>query len=289
MDSSEQREPARVTGLIRQREKGYVALRLRAVGGEFTADQVRAIASVAERYGKGRLHLTMRQGIEVHHVPRSKSRGAVEELAAAGLTMGADGPRVRIITACPGRATCRWGIIDTQELAGELDRLFFAREAPYKFKIGVTGCPNNCAGATGNDVGVMGAVVPAWDGAACNDCGACLEVCPHSAIVRTDGTYAIDTERCSQCGRCTVSCPQGAWTVERRGVVLWIGGTMGKKPRIGTCLDRLIESREELLDQVERAFAWYCRNGRPKERFGHTIERVGLRSVLDEVRTSERS
>lgn len=289
MDTNERREPARINGLIRQRQKGYVALRLRAVGGEFTADQLRAIASVAERYGKGRLHLTMRQGIEIHSVLRVESRAAVEELAVAGVTMGADGPRVRIVTACPGRDTCRWGIVDTREIARELDRRFFAREAPYKFKIGVTGCPDNCAGATGNDIGVMGAVVPGWDPSACNDCGACLELCPHQAIVRTDGTYATDTEHCSQCGRCTISCPQGAWTVVRRGVVLWIGGTMGKNPRLGTRLDRMIESNEELLDLVDQAFAWYCRNGRPKERFGHTIDRVGLQNVLDAILVSEPS
>lgn len=283
MDSNERKEPVRINGLIRQRQKAYVALRLRAVGGEFTADQVRAIASVAERYGTGRLHLTMRQGIEIHSVPREKSRAAVEELEVAGVTMGADGPRVRIVTACPGRDTCQWGIIDTRAIAEELDRGFFARDAPYKFKIGVTGCPNNCAGATGNDIGVMGAVVPGWDGAVCNDCGACLEFCPHRAIVRADGTYAIDTERCSQCGRCTASCPQGAWTVVRQGVVLWIGGTMGKNPRLGTRLEGLIESREALLDLVDKVFVWYCHNGRPKERFGHAIDRVGLQSVLDAI------
>lgn len=58
---------------------------------------------------------------------------------------------------------------------------------------------------------------------------------------------------------------------------------MGKNPRLGTRLDRMIDSNEELLDLVERAFAWYCRNGRPKERFGQAIDRVGIQSALDEV------
>lgn len=42
--------------------------------------------------------------------------------------------------------------------------------------IAVTGCPNNCARATENDNGVMGAIVPGWDAVACNDCGACAKV-----------------------------------------------------------------------------------------------------------------
>ena len=143
--------------------------------------------------------------------------------------MGADGPRVRIITACPGAETCRWGIIDTKEVARELDRRYFAAEVPYKFKIAVTGCPNNCAKATENDIGVMGAIVPAWDETACNDCGACGKICPRAAIQKVNDAYVVDTTLCLNCSRCTTSCPQGRVdTRARRGFILWIGGTMGK-------------------------------------------------------------
>lgn len=281
------RGPAPAAGVVRQRQKGYVALRLHAVGGEFTAAQMRAIAGVAEKYGRGRLHLSTRQGIEIHFVPVSEIEPAVGELEAAGVTMGANGPRVRIVTACPGAETCRWGIFDTKEVAGELDRLYFAREAPYKFKIAVTGCPNNCAKATENDIGVMGAIVPAWDGDACDDCGACEKICPVAAIRRGDGGYVVDTTLCLNCSRCTTSCPRGAWTVARRGFVLWIGGTMGRTPRLADRLDGVIGSAEELHALVERAFAYYRRNGRPKERFGRMIDRIGVETVLQEITGGE--
>lgn len=273
----------KIPGTVRQKQEGYVALRLHAVGGEFTSAQMRAIAGVAETYGRGRLHLSTRQGIEIHWVPVSDVEPAARELEAAGVAMGADGPRVRIITACPGAETCRWGIFDTKEVARELDRLFFAREAPYKFKIAVTGCPNNCAKATENDIGVMGAIVPAWDEDACDDCGACEKICPVSAIRKVDERYVVDTALCLNCSRCTSSCPRGAWTVARRGFALWIGGTMGKTPRLADRLDGVIGSPEELYALVERAFVFYRENGRPKERFGRTIDRVGLEVVLQEI------
>ena len=273
----------KIPGTVRQKQKGYVALRLHAVGGEFTSAQMRAIAGVAETYGRGRLHLTTRQGIEIHWVPVSDIEPAVHELEAAGVAMGADGPRVRIITACPGAETCRWGIFDTKKVARELDRLFFAREAPCKFKIAVTGCPNNCAKATENDIGVMGAIVPAWDKDACDDCGACEKLCPVSAIQKVDERYVVDTDLCLTCSRCTSSCPRGAWTVARRGFALWIGGTMGRTPRLADRLGGVIETTEELYALVERAFAYYRENGRPKERFGRTIDRVGLDAVLQEI------
>ncbi len=270
-------------GIIRQKQKGYVALRLHAVGGEFDSAQMRAIAGVAEKYGRGRMHLSTRQGIEIHFVRVSEIGPAVRELESAGVTMGANGPRVRIITACPGAETCRWGIFDTKEIAGELDRRFFGAEAPYKFKIAVTGCPNNCAKATENDIGVMGAIVPGWNGTTCDDCGACTKICPMSAIRKVDERYVVDTTLCLNCSRCTTSCPQGAWTVVRRGFVLWIGGTMGKTPRLASRMDGVIESREELYSLIERAFAYYRRNGRPKERFGRMIDRIGLETVRREI------
>ncbi len=282
-DTGPGRKPGKVPGTIRQKQKGFVALRLHAVGGDFNSAQMRAIADVAERFGRGRLHLSTRQGVEIHFVRASDAGTAVQELESAGVAMGADGPRVRIVTACPGSETCRWGIIDTKAIAGELDRRYFAADAPYKFKFAVTGCPNNCAKATENDIGVMGALGPGWDEATCNDCGACVKVCPMSAIRKEDDRYVIDTAVCLNCSRCTTSCPQGARPVVRRGFILWIGGTMGKRPRLADPLGHLIESEAELFSAIDHAFAWYREHGRRKERFGHAIDRVGLETVLDEI------
>jgi dissimilatory sulfite reductase (desulfoviridin) alpha/beta subunit len=273
----------KVPGTIRQKQKGFVALRLHAIGGDFSSTQLRAIAGVAEKYGRGRLHLTTRQGIEIPSVRAVDARAAVAELDAAGVTMGADGNRVRIITACPGSETCRWGIIDTKEIARVLDSRFFAAEAPYKFKIAVTGCPNNCAKATENDIGVMGAIVPGWDEETCNDCGACAQICPTAAIRREEGRYVIDTARCLNCSRCTTTCPQGARPIVRRGFTLWIGGTMGKTPRFADPVGGLIETEGGLYTLIERAFGFYREHGRSRERFGHLIDRMGSENVKETI------
>jgi dissimilatory sulfite reductase (desulfoviridin) alpha/beta subunit len=95
--------------------------------------------------------------------------------------------------------------------------------------------------------------------------------------------YAVETTLCLNCSRCTTSCPQGAWTPARRGFILWIGGTMGKTPRLATRIDMLIESEAELFARVDRAFGYYREHGRPKERFGHMIDRIGLETVMQEI------
>ena len=52
-------------GFMRQRQKDHFSMRLKSVGGHFTAAQLGTVQKVAEQYGKGYVHLTSRQGIEI--------------------------------------------------------------------------------------------------------------------------------------------------------------------------------------------------------------------------------
>ncbi len=270
-------------GLVQQKQKDYFAMKLHAVGGDFTADQMKKVAEVAEKYGRGQIHLTTRQGIEIHFVHHTLVDAARADLETAGITMGAGGPRVRIVAACPGESTCRWGIIDTKGIAFDLDRAYFNREMPYKFKLSVTGCPHNCAKATENDIGVMGGIEPEWDKSMCSDCKLCTTICPAAAIEKAGDNYTRDASKCINCSLCTGSCPKGAWKPVRQGYILWAGGTMGKFPRMATRVPGLIESREKLYGMIGRAIDYYRTHGRKKERFGHTIDRIGQDKALREI------
>jgi len=271
------------TGMIQQKQKDYFALRLHAVAGDFTSVQLKTIAEVAEKYGRGRIHCSTRQGIEIHFVHTADLETAKAELEQVGVTMGACGPRIRIITGCPGALTCRWGIIDTKEIARHLDETWFREETPHKFKLAVTGCPHNCAKATENDIGVMGGILPGWDEAGCSDCGLCVSICPTAAIKKKGTQYILDEPKCINCSICTSSCPAGAWKVIRRGYILWIGGTMGKIPRLADRLGGLIESEERLYEIIVRAIEYYRSHGRKKERFGHTLDRLGAENAQEEI------
>jgi len=276
-------------GMIQQRQKEYFAMRLRAIGGDLTAKQFRKIAEVADRYGRGGVHLSTRQGVEIHYVHHSNLEKARVELESENVRMGACGPRVRVVVACPGNATCRWGIIDTKEIAQELDSRYFGVETPHKFKMAVTGCPHNCAKATENDIGVMGAILPRWDAGKCIDCQLCVNTCPTKAIVRDTGPdgdaarYILDEDKCINCSICTSSCPVNSWTPAATGYNLFIGGTMGKIPRLATLLKRLIPNKEELYRLIENSLRYYQKHGRKRERFGHMIDRIGVEKVKQEI------
>ena len=270
-------------GMVQQKQKEYFALRLRAVGGDLTSTQFRKVAEVAETYGNKKIHLTTRQGIEIHNVHYSKLKNAKEDLAKAGIRMGACGPRVRIVVACPGVATCRWGIIETKSISKYIDKSYFGVETPHKFKFGVTGCPNNCAKASENDIGIMGAILPKWLSDECTDCDLCVNVCPTKAIYKENNEYRLNEEKCIYCSICTSSCPTEAWIPEITGFLLLIGGTMGKIPRFATKVGGIIQDLDILKKGIDVSLEYYKKNGRKKERFGHSIDRIGVAKVVEDI------
>ncbi len=283
--------PLNREGMIRQKQPDYYFIRLKAIAGDLTATQMACIALVAEKYGRGGVHLSTRQGVEIHHVHHDNLENARLVLQAGGLQMGASGTRVRVIVACPGESTCKFGAIDTKKIAKELDRRFFNQEAPSKFKMAVTGCANNCTKANENDIGIRGAIEPEWTSTSCCDCRLCVKLCPAKAIERhesgSNGTrefvYTIDRTSCINCSACTQHCPGEAWVVGRQGYTLFIGGTMGKIPRFATVLKKLVESEEELYDLIQKALTCHRKHGQKKERFGHMIDRIGIDKVSEEI------
>ena len=165
----------------------------------------------------------------------------------------------------------------------ELDRKYFRQETPHKFKLAVTGCAHNCAKATENDIGIMGGIEPAWEKKDCTDCGLCINICPTAAIAKIGEDYILDPSKCINCSICTSSCPTDAWKVNKSGFILWLGGTMGKIPRLASRLPGLVETKERLDELVDRTIAYYRRNGKTKERFGRTIDRIGFEKVAEEI------
>lgn len=281
--NAEELKRLKQTCLIPQKEENAYAIRIRSIGGDMLAEHLEAIAIVAERYGKGTVHVTTRQGMEIPGVAEEHLEAALLELLRSGINLGARGARVRTVTACPGAATCRNGLIDTKGLAEELDRRYFGKEYG-KFKIAVAGCPNSCTKPLENDAGIMGAVVPSWNRENCRNCGICVDICPGEAI-EFDGTgvYSRNPEKCLCCGMCIRECPAEAWEAKESGFFLYLGGAMGKRPRLGTKTGGLIPSKEELFRLLDRALEFYKEHAKKGERFGHTIDRLGIERVLKSV------
>lgn len=262
-------------GFMRQKQKNNFSLRLAVVGGNLTSKNLQKIAEVAEKFGDGHVHLTSRQSIEIPFIKLDDIEEVKEELAKGDCKPGACGPRVRTVTACQGNQVCPSGNIDSNHIAQELDKRYFARELPHKFKFGVTGCQNNCLKAEENDVGIKGAMTVSWKEDACIQCGVCEKACRTGAITIQDGKVSVEESKCNFCGRCAKACPTDAWDTQT-GYLVSFGGLFGNRIHKGEELLPVITSEETLFRVTDAAIQFFDDHANPSERFQYTIERVGI-------------
>jgi dissimilatory sulfite reductase (desulfoviridin) alpha/beta subunit len=275
-------------GFMKQVQKDCFSLRLRVVGGQLQGKQLKTVQRIADEYGEGYIHMTSRQSLEIPFIKLEDVETVKGILASAGLQPGACGPRVRTITACQGNAICPSGLIDTSDIAKEFDERYYARELPHKFKLGITGCRNNCLKAEENDLGVKGGLKPTWEESNCSLCGLCEVICPTKAIKinKEEKTLLFNEEDCNYCGKCVKVCPTDAWT-GKSGYLVYFGGLFGNRISIGEQVLPIIYSKDELHRVVETTLTFFKKYGNQGERFGNTLDRVGwdlFRQDLEEQR-----
>lgn len=271
------------SGFMRQKQKNKFSLRLRVVGGNVTVKQLAKIAEVANEYGEGYVHLTSRQSIEIPFIKLENVNEVKDKLAEGDVEPGVCGAGVRTITACQGQEICPSGCIDTYGLAKQLDDRYFARELPHKFKVGVTGCQNNCLKAEENDVGIKGGIKVEWIKDKCIECGVCVKACRRKAIAMENGVITIDEEECSLCGRCTKACPVDAYK-ETHGYIVSFGGLFGNSINKGETIIPFIDDYDKLLKICDTAIKFFEKNANTGERFKFTIDRIGQGEFEKEIR-----
>jgi dissimilatory sulfite reductase (desulfoviridin) alpha/beta subunit len=274
-------------GFMRQVQKNTFSMRLKVVGGQVSADQLGIIAEIAQKYGRGYIHLTSRQGVEIPFISLADIDAIKKELDDGGVAVGVCGPRVRTVTACQGTAVCPSAAIETSRLAEELDERYFGKELPHKFKIGITGCKNNCLKAEENDFGIKGGVFPVWDKSACTFCGLCEAACPAKvvAVDKDKKALAFDEKGCVYCGKCVQGCPTDAWK-GKNGYLLSFGGMFGNEIKEGLHILPLIFEKEQVFKAADALIAFFREHGKASERLGRTISRVGvevLRKKLEQA------
>lgn len=87
-------------GVYGQRQPGVQMIRIKIPYGRISAAQLRRIASVSDRYSDGKLHITTRQDIQIHHVSLDDTPQLWSELEQDDITLReACGNTVRNITA----------------------------------------------------------------------------------------------------------------------------------------------------------------------------------------------
>lgn len=281
----------RTGGIVKQRQKDYFILRTRIPGGHLEADLLKKYSVIAKKYGRNYVHVSTRQGIEIPWIHIKNISGLLKDLKKINILKGACGPRSRNLVACPGMSVCRFGFVDVEKLAKELDSVAFGKEVPKKLKVAISGCPNSCAKPQENDLGFQARGKPKLDLDKCIGCALCAKVCEkvcsrpkqQPAIIMDENKRPIyRKENCFCEGDCIRVCPVDAWKVKEVGFAVYAGGRVGRFPKFGTKIADFVKE-ERISNIIENAISYYRKIAKKGERFGEALERRDLKEIKEEI------
>jgi sulfite reductase (ferredoxin) len=128
--------------------------------GRLDGELLAAVATLADRYGGGRVRTTAEQKMVILDVPSASVDALIAELDALGLPARPSVFR-RHTMACTGIEFCKLAIVETKgramTLIDELERRLPDFDQPVT--INVNGCPNSCARIQTADIGLKGSLV----------------------------------------------------------------------------------------------------------------------------------
>jgi nitrite reductase (NADH) large subunit len=129
-------------------------------GGTTSANDLRRIADVADKYNISSIKVTGGQRIDLLGV---KKEDLPKVWADLDMPSGhAYAKALRTVKTCVGSEWCRFGVQDSTQMGIDLEQALWKMYAPHKVKIAVSGCPRNCAESGIKDVGVIG-VESGWE------------------------------------------------------------------------------------------------------------------------------
>jgi sulfite reductase (ferredoxin) len=134
------------TGILEPHELDdeYFMLRVRIDGGRLSLAQLRAVAEVSEKYGRGTADVTDRQNVQLHWVRIEDVPAIWRTLEGVGLsTAEACGDTPRVILGSPVAGISAHEVLDATPAIEEIQRRFIGNpefsNLPRKFKSAISG------------------------------------------------------------------------------------------------------------------------------------------------------
>ncbi len=275
-------------------------------GWFYTTQALRALCDVWDKHGSGLTNMHGSTGdIILLGTKTDKLQACFDDLTEVGFDLGGSGSALRTPSACVGPARCEWACIDslgicydlTMHFQDQIHRPMF----PYKFKIKVSACANDCvASIARSDLAIIGT----WKGkiqidpkelknysaSGINLREEVTDLCPTKCMTWDDKTQElkIDDADCTRCMHCINMMPKALRQGKEKGATLLIGG---KAPIVQGALLcwvivpflKLEPPYQELKDLLAKILDWWDENGKSRERIGELINRVGMRTFLKAV------
>lgn len=145
-------------GIHRQRGDSLHYVGVALVGGRTSSEQLKSLAELAEKHGRGRLRTTNTQNIILLDIDSENLETMKHDLESAGIDYEPSWAR-RGLIACTGIQFCKLAIAETKNRARELDQYLADQvDIEDRPRISVTGCPNACGQHHICDVGLEGSL-----------------------------------------------------------------------------------------------------------------------------------
>jgi nitrite reductase (NADH) large subunit len=118
--------------------------------------ELRAIADVVDKFAIPTVKVTGGQRIDLLGVKKQDLPAVWADLNRAGMVSGhAYAKGLRTVKTCVGSEWCRFGTQDSTGLGVKLEKMMWGAWTPHKVKLGVSGCPRNCAESSIKDIGII--------------------------------------------------------------------------------------------------------------------------------------
>ncbi|MGF7184563.1 sulfite reductase alpha subunit [Desulfitispora alkaliphila] len=277
-------------------------------GWFYTSDALRQLSDIWEKYGSGLTNFHGATGDAVFLGTKTEYlQKCFNELSSNGWDLGGSGSNLRTPSACVGPARCNSACFDTLDLCHNLTNHYqdelHRPSFPYKFKIKISGCANDCVSAIARaDLSIIGT----WRDAIRIDQEAVKEYadngyeiqelvvdkCPTGACTFDADAkeFAVDNENCVRCMHCINKMSKALRVGKEGGATILIGGkaTIVQSAFLSWVIVPFMkldkeDDYEELKDLIERIFEWWDENAKVRERVGELIYRKGMRVFLKEV------
>jgi sulfite reductase alpha subunit len=272
-------------------------------GWFYTTEKLRQLCDVWDKHGSGLTNMHGATGdIILLGAPTDALQPCFDDLAEIDFDLGGSGSDMRTPSACVGPARCEYACFDTLDLLHEVT-LEFQDELhrpmfPYKSKIKISGCPNDCVAAKArSDFSVIGTwrdniqidanEVAKYAGGGMDIQAEVVDLCPTECMTWDPATkkLSIDDAECNRCMHCINLMPKALRPGKEKGATILCGG---KAPIVhGALMSWVIipfmkmePPYDEFKEFVRKAWEWWDENGKMRERLGELINRLGMRAFL---------
>ncbi|MBI5816605.1 MAG: dissimilatory-type sulfite reductase subunit beta [Nitrospinae bacterium] len=265
-----------------------------------SVDTVRKVCDIADKYCQGHLRFTSRANIEFLCGNEKDVEPLIAEInKVLGFPVGGTGNTLSNILHTQGWMHCNLPGTDAagsvKALMDDLYNEFVKEDLPYRVKLSTSCCTINCGGQADIAINVQHHHPPRINhqGVPICELPKVVAICPVAAIRPTNvdgkGSLEVVEEKCMYCGACHGQCPSmEIRDAQTDTLTIWVGGK-NSSTRKGPAFMKLAvwglpnnpPRWPEVSAAVRKIINAYKAGGRPYERIGEWIDRIGWKKFFE--------